>query len=320
MISEFALIERFFSRPTRHTVLAGGDDAAILRVSEGCELAVSTDMLVVGRHFSPQADPFLLGKKSLAVNLSDMAAMGARPRWATLSLALERADEAWLARFSQGFYEQAGEFDVDLVGGDTTRGPLNICVQIMGELPSGTALRRDGARVGDDVWVSGVIGAAALGLAQLEGRTTLSETVARRCLDRLNAPQPRVQLGEALRGVAHSVIDISDGLLADLGHILERSRVSATLRLDAVLRASATELGAPTDSTALDCVFAGGDDYELCFTADPARRALLAQLATTLALPLHRIGKIEAGSGVRLLDVAGAEVALPRRKGYDHFG
>ncbi|MDP1636422.1 MAG: thiamine-phosphate kinase, partial [Gallionellaceae bacterium] len=218
-MSEFDLIKRFFTRPAPGAILGVGDDAALLRVGEGMELAVSTDMLVSGTHFLPDADPFLLGHKALAVNLSDLAAMGATPRWATLAIALPSADEDWLRRFSDGFFVLADEFGVELVGGDTTRGPLNLCVTIMGEVPQGRALRRDGAQAGDDIWISGTLGDAALGLAQLQGKTVLPDDMRERCLAALQQPQPRIALGMALRGIAHSAIDISDGLLADLGHI-----------------------------------------------------------------------------------------------------
>lgn len=216
-MSEFDLIRRFFTRDTPHAILGVGDDAALLQVSAGNVLAVSTDMLVCGTHFLPDADPFLLGHKTLAVNLSDMAAMGAAPRWATLSIALPEADETWLAQFSAGFFALAQQYGVELVGGDTTRGPLNLCVTIFGEVPAQQALRRSGAQVGDEIWVSGYLGDAAL--AHLQGRIALSDAELAACLPALHQPQPRVALGLALRGIANSAIDISDGLLADLGQI-----------------------------------------------------------------------------------------------------
>src|SRR5512135_15982 len=201
-LSEFDLIQPFFTRATPGAILGVGDDAALLHVAEGMELAVSTDMLVSGTHFLPDADPFLLGHKTLAVNLSDLAAMGAVPRWATLALSMPSADESWLQRFSAGFFAVADEHGVELVGGDTTRGPLNLCVTIMGEVPRGKALRRSGAQAGDDIWVSGTLGEAALGLAHLQGKVALPDSARAICLAALHQPQPRIALGLALRGTA----------------------------------------------------------------------------------------------------------------------
>jgi len=249
-MSEFDLIRRYFTRATPGALLGVGDDAALLQASAGNALAVSTDMLVSGTHFLPDTDPFLLGHKTLAVNLSDLAAMGAAPRWATLAIALPEADEAWLAQFSAGFFALADQYGVELVGGDTTRGPLNLCVTIFGEVPAQQALRRSGAQVGDEIWVSGRLGDAALALAHLQDRITLSAAELFACLPALHQPQPRVALGLALRGIATSAIDISDGLLADLGHILEASQVGAQLDFAAlpvspVLRACLTPLSPP---------------------------------------------------------------------------
>jgi thiamine-monophosphate kinase len=318
MPSEFDLIARYFSPQTTHTLLAGGDDAALIVVGEGMELAVSTDMLVGGRHFLEDADPHGVGYKSLAVNLSDMAAMGATPRWATLSLALPAADEQWLAAFARGFLELAAEHGVDLVGGDTTRGPLNICVQIMGEVPGGKALRRTGARPGDTVWVSGSIGDAALGLAYLQGEIPIDRAEAELLVARLERPAPRVALGRALLGIATSAIDVSDGLVADLGHIAQRSGVRAVLDWEQV-PITAAALRRRDTAAVRRCVLAGGDDYELCFTAPPARRDDLLTLSTRLGLPLTSIGRIGAGEGVEVRDAQGALMALPQR-GFDHFG
>lgn len=315
MTSEFDLIDRYFSRPAFQADLGVGDDAALLRISPGAQLAVSTDMLVSGTHFFADADPRQLGWKALAVNLSDLAAMGAQPRWATLALALPGVDESWLSAFSQGFFDCADQFGVDLVGGDTTRGPLTICVQIMGEVPSGAALRRDAAEIGDDVWVSGRLGGAALALAALQGKAPSLEN--QDDVLALHTPQPRVALGLALRGLAHAAIDISDGLLADLGHILERSGHGAELLFDKLPYSPA--LGSML-STALGrrCLLAGGDDYELCFTAAPARRESIAALSQQLRLPLTRIGRIVAGAGVSVLDAQGKVVTVDGT-GYDHF-
>lgn len=313
-MSEFDLIRRYFTRPTPNANLGVGDDAALLSVSPGMELALSTDMLVSGTHFFPDADPFLLGHKTLAVNLSDMAAMGAQPRWATLALSLPHADEAWLARFSAGFFALADQYGVALVGGDTTHGPLNLCVTILGEVPVGQALRRDGARVGDDIWVSGRLGMAALGLAHLKGECALDGAMRDRCLDALQRPQPRVALGLALRGIAHSAIDVSDGLLADLGHILECSAVAAGVELESLpVTASGAARG-----VAQRLALAGGDDYELCFTAPVPARDRLKELASQLGLALTRIGHICAGTGCEVRDASGRTLST-EKAGYDHF-
>jgi len=317
MLSEFELIARYFSPPTTHTILAGGDDAALVAVTPGMELVVSTDMLVGGRHFLEDADAYGVGWKSLAVNLSDMAAMGAQPRWVTLSVALPRADERWIDSFMRGFLDLARKFDVDLIGGDTTRGPLNICVQILGEVPPGQALRRSGACPGDEVWVSGALGDAALALAHLRGELALEGEALERVCERLDRPSPRVALGKALRGLASSAIDVSDGLLADAGHIAERSGVQLTLHWPAVpLSAFARRI---RDEPLLQrCALASGDDYELCFTAPPSRHADVSELAGRLGLPLTLIGTVDQGSGVTLVDATGRALAL-QEKGFDHF-
>ena len=318
-MSEFDLIQRFFTRPTPSATLGVGDDAALLHVAEGMELAVSTDMLVSGTHFLPDTDPFLLGHKTLAVNLSDLAAMGAAPRWATLALSLPGADEAWLQQFSAGFFYLAGEHGVELIGGDTTRGPLNLCVTIMGEVPHGRALRRSGAQVGDDIWVSGTLGEAALGLAHLQGKIALPEHERASCLDALHRPQPRVALGLALRGIANSAIDVSDGLLADLGHILECSGVAAEVRYDKLPMPSLFASGdKEMQELAQRCVLAGGDDYELCFTAPVAQRDRVDMLADRLHQPLSRIGKIVSGKGCKVRAADGSVMTI-KEGGYDHF-
>ena len=320
-LSEFELIRRFFTHPARGAVLGVGDDAALVRVRRGMELAVSADMLVAGRHFYADADPGKLGYKALAVNLSDMAAMGAVPRWATLGLALPRADPRWLAAFARGFMRLARRHRVDLVGGDTTQGPLAICVQILGEVPTGAALRRDGARAGDDVWVSGMLGDAALALAASRGAVRLTRRERAPLETRLHTPVPRVALGVSLRGVARSAIDISDGLLADLGHICERSGVAAEVYLDALPRSPAMQRCLPRPA-ALAALLAGGDDYELCFTASRARRGAMASLSRRHRITLTRIGGIvrrrRGGRDVTVLDSTGKPLSLPR-KGYEHF-
>ena len=319
--SEFELIRRYFTHRARHAVLGVGDDAALVRVRRGHDLVISADMLVAGRHFFRDADPRKLGHKALAVNLSDMAAMGAIPRWATLALALPAADPRWAQEFSRGFMALARRFDVDLIGGDTTRGSLNICVQIMGEAPHGKALRRDGARNGDDIWVSGSLGDAALALAALKGRIRLKPAELEQCAARLHQPVPRVALGRALLGIAHSAIDISDGLLADLGHILERSDAAAEIEL-AALPASAILRRYLDRVAACSALLAGGDDYELCFTASPRVRERIARLGRSARVSVTRIGSVRVRRrGTPRLIVRAPDGAALRvvRGGYDHF-
>lgn len=319
---EFDLIQRYFTRSTPGVELGVGDDAALLRIAPGMELAVSTDMLVQGTHFFPDADPRLLGHKALAVNLSDMAAMGAQPHWALLALSLPAEDSAWLQAFSEGFFALAAAHGVALIGGDTTRGPLDVCVTIMGQAPQGAALRRSGARPGDDIWVSGTLGEAALALAHLRGEIALPSAELEACTCRLHQPQPRVALGLALRGLASSAIDISDGLLADLGHILEQSGAGAQVDVGALpvspLLRARLAAPAPERGMALRCALAGGDDYELCFTAAPARRNEIAALVARLSCPLQCIGTITAGGCCELRDTDGAILQM-KETGYDHF-
>ncbi len=317
MPSEFDLIARFFTRPAPGAVLGVGDDAALMQVAPGMELAVSTDMLVAGRHFLSDADTYLLGHKTLAVNLSDLAAMGARPRWATLSLALPEANEAWLEAFSQGFFDLAVRHGVDLVGGDTTRGPLNLCVTIFGEVAQGRALKRSGAKAGDDVWVSGNLGGAALGLKHLLGDASLSQDEAQACMQRLHAPEPRVALGLALPGLAEAAIDISDGFLADLSHVLDQSGVGADVEL-ARLPAHPAVAARLEDPLAQWCLLAGGDDYELCFTARTEQRQAIQVLGAKLGVSVTRVGRISPSQGLRLLGPQGQAVEQ-ELQGYDHF-
>jgi thiamine-monophosphate kinase len=321
-LGEFELIEQFLARPPRspEVTLGVGDDAALFVARAGCELAVSTDMLVAGRHFFPNTDPQRLGHKALAVNLSDLAAMGARPRHALLALALPDNDADWLAAFARGFFALADEHGVDLIGGDTTRGPRNLCVTVIGEVPSGTALTRSAARPGDDIYVSGALGAAALALAAMNGGIALGAADFAACRERLERPTPRIALGQALRGVAAAALDLSDGLTGDLGHILERSDAGARIEVRRVPAAPPLDqlLRGPQRALALDCLLAGGDDYELCFTARNALRGRIDALAGELGLPLTRIGKITAARGLVVRDEAGAP--LPRvPRGFDHF-
>jgi thiamine-monophosphate kinase len=314
---EFDLIAKHFTRATPGAVLGVGDDCALLAPTPGMQLAVSSDMLLEGRHFSPQDSPAGLGHKSLAVNLSDLAAMGATPRWATLAIALPEENDAWLTAFARGFFRMADQHGIELVGGDTTRGALTLSITVIGEVPPGQALRRDGAQADDDVWVSGTIGSAALALAYRQGRLFMEQIDAAKVLPALYLPTPRVELGIALRGIATSAIDISDGLLGDLGHILERSQVGATLEFPAL----------PTlpvvrdylhETVARDCVLAGGDDYELCFTTPAGRREAVTAVAQSVGVPVTRIGRITAEPGLAVIGSDGQPLPF-ERTGYDHF-
>lgn len=316
MTSEFDIIRRYFTRQNS-AVLSVGDDAALVEVTPGYQLAISTDMLVSGRHFFPDADPFKLGHKSLAVNLSDMAAMGALPRWATLSLALPDVNEPWLEKFSDGFFALADKFNIALIGGDTTKGSLNICVTIMGETKPDEALRRDGAKVGDEIWVSGNLGDAALALAALQQRIILPPDVSAQCEAALHTPQPQVTLGLALRGIANSAIDISDGLLADLGHILERSNLGAEIYFDK-LPASKILRTRLSDPLAQQCLLAGGDDYQLCFTAPTALREQVIKAGNSANVAVTCIGRMVAENKLTLLDTDNRAMKI-RATGFDHF-
>ena len=310
-MGEFELISRFFDRgPARRSELGVGDDCAILRAqAPGTTLAVATDMLVVGRHFLPAADPESVGHKALAVNLSDLAAMGARPLAFTLALALPEADEHWLAGFAAGMFALADRHECELIGGDTTRGPLNVCITVLGELPVGAALRRDRAEPGDDLWVSGELGGAALAV-RLGDAAPPAERA------RLDRPQPRVALGLALRHLARAAIDVSDGLVGDLGHVCDRSRVGAEVDWPAVPLAPGLAQAEGQDLPAL--ALAGGDDYELLFSAAPENRSSIEALAGPLGLRLSRIGRVVAGQGVRVLDERGRPMATALHA-YDHF-
>jgi thiamine-monophosphate kinase len=318
-MGEFDLIARYFTRPAQRNPLGVGDDCALLRPASGMQLAVSTDMLVEGRHFVSTVDPRALGHKALAVNLSDLAACGAQPLAFVLSLALPEVNEAWLAGFAEGLFALADAHDCELVGGDTTRGPLTINITVFGEVPAGQALLRSGALAGDDVWVSGTLGDARLALEAFRGTVSLPQPVFAAARERMDRPQPRVALGMALRGIASAAIDVSDGLLGDLAHVLEGSRVGATIELAAAahLLAPAKALGWP-DERMQDLVFAGGDDYELAFTASPRHRAAVEAAATQAATPVTRIGRIEAAPGLRLVDAQGQAVQR-RLAGFDHF-
>lgn len=321
-MNEFDLIAHYFTRPTPSVDLGIGDDAALVTVTPGHQLAISVDMLVAGRHFFADADPERLGHKCLAVNLSDMAAMGAKPTWFTLSLALPALDEAWLAAFSRGIFALADQFGVALIGGDTTRGPLAISIQIAGEIPQGKSMLRSGAQMGDDIWVSGPLGAAAAAVMHRTQRVQLSPEAAQRCDLRLDLPQPRVALGLALRELAHSALDISDGLMGDLAHICEQSNCAAEIYFNKVPQSiELKELSLTNPECIVEAVLAGGDDYELCFTASPAQRAVIAALGESLNQPLFCLGKIIPRTSAHLvhaLNAAGQPMDLAFT-GFDHF-
>jgi len=325
-MGEFDLIRRYFQRPVRRAALGVGDDCALLQPSAGCQSAVSSDMLVQGRHFFPDADPGQLGHKTLAVNLSDLAACGAQPLAFTLALALPNADAAWLAPFAQGLLALADAHGCELVGGDTTRGPRNICITVFGEVPTvsgrSQALLRSGARAGDDLYVSGTLGDARLALEAIGGQWQLPPDLFARSAARLHRPDPRVALGLALRGLAHAAIDISDGLLGDLGHVLTASGVGA--RIDATTLATLLMCRGPAldavvpPAHQLHCVLAGGDDYELAFTAPVSARSAIEAAARACATPVTRIGSITAEAGSQVVDGQGQAISGPWPS-FDHF-
>ena len=333
-MGEFDLIARYFARPAKHAppgrpeaahvVLGVGDDCALLAPAPGMQLAVSSDMLVEGRHFLSTVDPTRLGHKALAVNLSDLAACGARPLAFTLALSLPAIDEAWLAGFSQGLFALADTHACELVGGDTTRGPLNICITVFGEVPAGAALLRAGARAGDDVWVSGSLGDARLALEAFRGTLSLPAALFAQARARMESPTPRVALGQALRGIASAAVDVSDGLVGDLGHILRASALGARIDADAAVACIGATAhpdfaaaALPIDTLRL-CALSGGDDYELVFTAPADARDAVLQAARATDTAVTRIGRTEAEAGLRLVDAQGAPIAQ-RFGGFDHF-
>ena len=315
-MSEFNLIQQYFTRPTPQADLGVGDDAALVRITEGNQLVVSTDMSVTGTHFFADTAPYNIGWKALAVNVSDMAAMGANPKWATLAISLPEVNQAWLAEFSRGFFACADAFNVDLIGGDTTRGPLNISVTILGEVPTGKALKRSGAQLGDDIWVSGQLGSAALGLAHLREKVQLKNELDI-CLKALNTPSPRNALGLALRGIATSCIDISDGLLADLGHILKASNLGAMIDLEKIPCIELLKNNLDY-SQFQELILAGGDDYELCFTAPKSKREDINNLSKQLNLLISFIGKTRIDTRLQA-DYKNNPIIL-LKQGFDHFG
>jgi len=327
-MGEFDLIAHYFKRPVARAALGVGDDCALLAPRPGTQLAISSDMLVEGRHFFADVDAAALGHKALAVNLSDLAACGAAPLAFTLALALPRVDEAWLAGFSQGLLTLADLHGCELVGGDTTRGPLTICITVFGEVPvldgRSQALLRSGAQAGDDVYVSGTLGDARLALECLRGQLELPAEMFRQARERLERPTPRVALGQALRGVATAAIDVSDGLLGDLQHILDASGLGAIIDTSIAINLIASSAysswprGLFTSENQLPYVLAGGDDYELAFTAPPAARDAVQAASRQTATPVTRIGQIEKAPGLRLVDGDGR--AVPHRfASFDHF-
>ncbi|WP_087722376.1 thiamine-phosphate kinase [Pandoraea sp. PE-S2T-3] len=322
-LSEFSLIDRFFAGATRQgdqVTLGIGDDCALLRPPAGEQLAISTDMLVEGRHFFPDVDPRALGHKTLAVNLSDLAAMGAKPLGVTLALALPDSDPAWLGPFAEGLAALADRYDCPLIGGDTTRGPRNLCVTVFGAVPGAHALRRDAAQPGDDIWVSGTLGDARLALGVLRSEWPLSDADFDQVRRAMDWPEPQITLGMALRGVARAALDISDGLLGDLGHILKRSGVGARINVDVLPRSR--ELAAQSQAIQRLCTLAGGDDYQLCFCADSAQRDRIAAIGNELGMRVTRIGTIALPDArqapLQLHDDTGAPVAADF-KSFDHF-
>lgn len=320
-LGEFELIARFFTRavpPERSDIaLAVGDDCAILQAAPGEQWAVSTDTLVEGVHFLPSVDPAALGHKALAVNLSDLAACGAEPRCFFLALALPTVDEAWLQSFSQGMFALADAHGCVLAGGDTTRSPpgVVITITVMGTVPQGQALLRSGARPGDDLWVSGVLGDAAFGLAARRGEAGAASGAAAG-IERLERPQPRVALGRALRGLATSAIDVSDGLLGDLGHILERSAVGARVEWNRVPRSAGLRRQSEADQRRW--ALSGGDDYELLFTAPAGRREDVERAAAGAGAAVTRIGAVTSTGRLELVDADGRAMDTAPRA-FDHF-
>ncbi len=332
-LGEFDLIQRFFKTQSElmlasnpgSVTLGIGDDCALLKTDPAEEIAITTDMLVSGRHFLADANPEWLGWKALAVNLSDLAAMGARPLGFTLALALPEANPAWLEAFSKGLFAIANQYSCPLIGGDTTAGPLNICITALGGIPKEKAIRRSGALAGDDIWVSGSVGDARLTLAALRHEIELPKDDLEKIQAHMHQPIPRVNLGIALRGIANSALDISDGLLGDLRHILKQSNKDAEIFLDrlpksATLRNQSMEIQNRYAAS-------GGDDYELCFTAPMSMRGVITKISADLNLPLAQIGHIQAMQHstpeIKLINSAGVALnpseASQLLQSFDHF-
>ena len=328
-MGEFDLIARYFKRPTQRAVLGVGDDCALLAPTPGMHVAMSSDMLVEGRHFLSTVEPARLGHKALAVNLSDLAACGAEPTAFTLASSLPRIDEAWLEGFSTGLLQLANDHDCELVGGDTTQGPLNICITAFGEVPPGDALLRQNAQAGDDIYVSGTVGDARLALEVFRGTQSLDAKAFEAVRARMEIPTPRIALGIALRAIANAAIDVSDGLLGDLGHILQRSQVGAqidttwlqqsnTFGEDAQAAGISSVLAQLPWNKRIEFALAGGDDYELCFTAPLHQREMVHAAAWESNTPVTRIGRITEAQGLVVLDPEGQPITR-RFASFDHF-
>jgi thiamine-monophosphate kinase len=318
-MGEFDLIERYFKRPPQQAAVGIGDDCAVWSPRPGHQLAFSADMLVEGRHFLSTADPYRLGHKALAVNLSDLAACGATPQAFLLSLSMPRVDETWLAGFSKGLFDLAQSHCCELMGGDTTQGPLNIAITVMGDMPHGAAILRSGAQAGDDLYVSGHLGDARLALEAFRGSVSLPQAVFDMARLRMEAPTPRIALGQSLRGIAHAMADISDGLLGDLGHILKASRVGAEIELSLALPLMQTQgLWACPPDLAMTCVLSGGDDYELVFCAPPSAAEQVLKAAHASQTPVTRIGRITDSDSLVIRDHSGQRVTRHFRS-FDHF-
>jgi len=328
-MGEFDLIARYFKRPTKRAVLGVGDDCALLAPTPGMHMAMSSDMLVEGRHFLSTVEPASLGHKALAVNLSDLAACGAEPTAFTLALSLPRIDEVWLDSFSTGLLQLANDHGCELVGGDTTQGPLNICITAFGEVPPGDALLRQNAQIGDDIYVSGTVGDARLALEVFRGTQSLDAKSFEAVRTRMEMPTPRIALGIALRAIANAAIDVSDGLLGDLGHILQRSQVGAqiyttwlqysnTFGEDAQAAGISSVLAQLPWNNGIAFALAGGDDYELCFTAPVHQREMVHAAAWESNTPVTRIGRITETQGLVVLDPEGQPITR-RFASFDHF-
>ena len=313
MTSEFEIIERYFKKKMRQTALGIGDDAAMINVQKNYQLAISSDMLVENTHFLKNTNPSHLGWKSLAVNLSDIAAMGATPKWATLSISLPKINHAWLKKFSEGFFKCADKFGIDLIGGDTTKGSLSISITIMGEIKKNTSLLRSGAKINDDIWVTGQLGLAAMGLASLQGKLKLPPRIKIKCIRALEIPSPKTSLGAYLPRYANSCIDISDGLMQDLRHILKASKVGATLLLNHIPCEKFIQA-----SKQYQFVLNGGDDYELLFTAAKKNRSHIKKIAKRTNTPVSVIGSITENQVLQILNEQGKSIKF-NPKGFDHF-
>lgn len=319
MLSEFQLIDRFFKRSPRAAgpvQLGVSDDCALLQPPSGELLAVSTDMLIEGRHFFAGANPYDLGHKALAVNLSDLAAMGAQPMSFTLALALPASDPHWLQPFSEGLFHLADAQGIELIGGDTTRGPLAISITVIGTVPNNMALKRSSAQAGDELWISGTLGDARLALDVLQNKCTLAPNLLAKSSERLHRPQPRVALGLALRGIANAAIDVSDGLLGDLGHLINQSSLSATLFADDLPFGEA--LISQTIDTRYALALNGGDDYELCFSAAADQHQAVIDAGQRSQTQVTCIGRLSKGSGIHVQDHQGNLISVINQS-FDHF-